>query len=95
MKKARFIKAFKNTNPFDRHSWEHTDLLYEYRGYEYIITKHNNGYAFDSLSQQHKEAQREIDERIEKNSKPIPEWKYEGSADEAFDISWEELEKGE
>lgn len=93
--KARFIKALKNTNSFDKHSWEHTDLLYEYRGYEYIITKHNNGYAFDSLSQQHKEAQKEIDERIERKNNPIPEQKYEGSGQEGFDLAWEYFEKGE
>lgn len=85
MEKAKFITAIKNKNPFDKHAWEHTDLLYEYRGYQYIITKHNNGYAFDSLRTQHKEEQKRIDEMIEKQNQPIPEWKYEGSALEAFD----------
>lgn len=90
-KKAKFIGVCKK-NPFDRHAWEHTDLVYEYRGYQYIVTKHNNGYAFDSLAKQHKEEQRKIDERIENLNKPIPEWKYEGSAQEAFDKWFEELE---
>lgn len=87
-KKAKFIRALKK-NPLDRHAWEHTELLYEYRGHEYIVTKHNNGYAFDGLAKQHKEAQEDIDRRIEESKKPIPEWQYEGSADQAFDMFWE------
>ena len=90
--KAKFIRAINNTNPFDKHFWEHTDLLYEYRGYTYIVTQHNNGYAFDSIYNQHKKAQEEIDARIENKNKPIPEWEYEGSAQEGFDIFWKYIE---
>lgn len=88
-KKAKFIRAIHNTNPFDRHRWEHTDLLYEYRGYEYIVTKHNNGYSSDPLYLQHKEEQAKIDAKIEHANDPIPEWKYEGSGQEGFDLFWE------
>lgn len=91
-RKAKFIKAIKNRNPFDKHAWEHTDLLYEYRGHQYIVTKHNNGYAFDPLWKQHEDAQKDIDERIENQNKPKPEWKYEGSAQEGFDFFWEYVE---
>lgn len=90
--KAKFIKALYDKNPFNKHSWEHTDLLYEYRGHEYIVTKHNNGYAFDSLYKQHQEAQKKIDEMIENEGKPIAEQKYEGSGQEGFDVFWKYVE---
>ena len=76
-------------------SWEHTDLFYEYRGHEYIITKDNNGYMGTPLWKQHEEEQKRIDEMIENEGKPIPEWKYEGSAQEGFDLFWEYVTKGE
>ena len=79
--KAKFLGAVKD-------GWQHTELMYEYRGYEYFVTKHNNGYMDKSLRQQHEEAQKEIDERILHKNDPIPEWKYEGSAQEGFDIFW-------
>ena len=93
--KAKFIKALKNTNPFDKHAWKHTDLLYEYRGHQYVVTKHNNGYAFDTLCKQHQEEQRRIDELIEHENDPIPEWTYEGSAQEGFDVFWNYVEEKE
>ena len=70
--------------------WEHTELFYEYRGHEYIITKHNNGYMDKSLRQKHEEEQRRIDELIEHENDPIPE--YTGSAEEGFDLFWEYVE---
>ena len=89
MLKAKFVKAIHDTNPF--HKWEqHIELVYEYRGYTYIVTKAKNG-CIDNLKWQHEEEQRKIDEKIAHKDDPIPEWKYEGSAQEAFDISWEEL----
>ena len=91
-KKAKFIRAYQNRNPFDKHAWEHTELLYEYRGYEYIVTKHNNGYAFDSLKSQHEEEQHRIDELIAHKNEPINEWTYEGSAEEGFDLFWNYVE---
>lgn len=87
--KAKFIAAIKNTNPLDKHAWQHTDLLYEYRGHKYVVTKYNNGYAFDSLYQQHQEEQRKIDEKIAHENDSVPEWKYEGSGQEGFDLFWE------
>lgn len=93
--KAKFVKTLKNANPYDKRAWEHTDLLYEYRGHRYIVTKHNNGYAFDPLWKQHEEEQRRIDEMIAHENDPIPEWKYEGSAQEGFDLFWNYVEDGE
>jgi len=65
--------------------WQHTELFYEYRGHEYTVTKHNNGYMDKSLRQQHEDEQRRIDKLIEHQNDEIPEWKYEGSAQEGFD----------
>lgn len=84
-KKAKFIGAYHR-------GWQHTDLTYEYRGHFYVITKDNNGYMGESLRVQHEKAQKDIDERIEAKDKPIPEWKYEGSAQEAFDMFWNYVE---
>lgn len=89
MAKAKFIKAINNTNPFNKHAWEHTDLLYEYRGHQYIITRHNNGYAFDPLWKQHKEEQEKIDYMIAHQNDIPEEPKYEGSAQEGFDLFWQ------
>ena len=81
--KARYIGC-------TRDGWEHIELHYEYRGYTYIVTKHNNGYSGDkSLKQQHKEAQEAIDERIAHKDDPIPTYKYDGSRQEGFDLFWE------
>ena len=90
--KAKFIGAAKKS-PFDRHAWEHTDLVYEYRGHQYVVTKDNNGYAGESLAAQHRKEQARIDELIAHENDPIPEWKYEGSAQEALDMFLAELDK--
>lgn len=80
--KARYIGCIHD-------GWEHTELEYEYRGHKYFVTKHNNGYMDKSLRQQHEEEQKRIDEQIEHKDDPIPEWKYEGSCQEGFDMFWE------
>ena len=84
MYKAKFIGVTRDRNP--QEAWKHTELWYEYRGHQYCVVKHNNGYMDKSLLEQHKEEQRAIDEMIERQSRPIPEWKHEGSAQEGFDI---------
>lgn len=88
-KKATFKRAIKGDNRFGK-AWEHTDLLYEYRGHEYIITKDNNGYMGTPLWKQHQEEQARIDKMIEDEGKPIPEWNPE--AQEAFELFWEYVE---
>lgn len=93
MNKAKFITAVKSRNPLDRHSWEHTDLIYEYRGHQYIVTAHNNGYFGDTLKEQHRREQAAIDQRINE-AENHKEWQYEGSADQAFDESFEVLTNG-
>ena len=72
--------------------WQHTELHYEYRGHQYIITKHNNGYMDKSLRQKHLEEQAKIDDMIAHENDPIAEWKYEGSSQEGFDIFWQMVE---
>ena len=69
--------------------WERTELYYEYKGYEYAVIKYNNGCMDAPLYIQHKTEQEKIDDWIKKKSKPIKEWKYEGSAEEGFDIFME------
>ena len=77
--KAKYKGCFSDT-------WKYTELRYEYRGYDYLVTKYNNGYMAESLRQQHEEAQRKIDEKIAHQNDAIPEWTYEGSAEEGFDV---------
>lgn len=58
------MKAIYKGKHKDRYS-DSVDLVYEYRGHEYIVTDTHNGYAFNSLAKQHKRAQEEIDYKIE------------------------------
>lgn len=70
--------------------WQHTELIYEYRGHEYIVTKHNNGYMDKSLRQQHQEEQARIDDEIAHENDPIPE--YTGDAEKGFELFWNYVE---
>ena len=90
LKKAVFKGAFRDKG---KDGWKHTDLLYEYRGFEYFVTKHNNGCMDKSLRQQHLEAQQKIDEKISHLNDPIPEYRYEGSEQEGFDQFWDAIEE--
>lgn len=91
MYKAKFIGATRDRNP--REAWKHTELWYEYRGHQYCVVKHNNGYMDKPLRVQHEEAQAEIDYKIEHENDPIPE--YTGEAEKAFELFWEYCETGE
>lgn len=73
--------------------WQHTWLHYEYRGHEYSVIKHNNGYMDKSLRQQHQEEQRRIDEKIKHANDPIPA--YTGAAEEGFNLFWDYVTEGE
>lgn len=86
MEKAKYLGACSV-------DWKHTDLFYEYRGYEYCVTKHNNGYMDKSLREQHEEEQRKIDELIEEKNKPI-ESSANNIAWEAFDKLYDYFETG-
>ena len=84
--RAKFIGATRDRNP--REAWKHTELWYEYRGHEYCVTKDNNGYMGESLRAQHEREQKRIDDMLD-SPEPAKEWKYEGSAQEGFDLFWE------
>ena len=84
--KAKYIGCYND-------GWQHTELEYEYRGHRYWVVKHNNGYLDKSLKQQHEDEQKKIDQIIEHENDPIPEWKYEGSAQEALDYFYEIIEQ--
>ena len=91
--KATFKMA--HTDRFDK---RYTTLIYEYRGHEYEVIKANS-WACSSdytmrggsmtLSAQHKRAQEEIDNLIERGPEEPKPQKYEGSAQEGFDLFWD------
>lgn len=68
-------------------------MFYEYRGYKYCATKHNNGYMDKSLREQHEEEQRRIDyliELLEERNKPAAS----DMALEAFNMLYNYFETG-
>lgn len=67
-------------------------LFYEYRGYEYIVTDGRNGYS-ETMAEQHRKEQKEIDERIEEKKKPIEP--YDNSTEKALEWFLNYLEEGE
>ena len=78
--KAKFIGKV-----YDRYG-KYVDLEYEYKGHTYFIRNHFFGNAMDeSLSQQHKEEQKRIDNLISNKT----EVKKEGSFD--FEEIWNML----
>ena len=78
--KAKFIGKV-----YDRYG-KYVDLEYEYKGHTYFIRNHFSGNAMDeSLSQQHKEEQKRIDNLISNKT----EVKEEGSFD--FEEIWNML----
>lgn len=86
--KAKLIAVTYDKYP--THGVRAKHLHYEYRGHEYIITRMNNGYMESPMWYEHQQEQKSIDESIENENKPIPNQdKYEGTAQEGFDIFWE------
>ena len=92
-KKATFKGAVRGDNRFGK-GWEHTELMYEYRGHTYFVTKDNNGYMGTPLWKQHEEEQRKIDKMIEDEGKPSKYIERNG-ADEGFELFWEYVTEGE
>ena len=89
--KAKYIGCSRDRG---KDAWQRTYLHYEYRGHTYIVTRYNNGYSGTdtSLRRQHEKEQRRIDELIEHENDPHPVPKYEGSAQEGFDLFWNYVE---
>ena len=67
-------------------------LFYEYRGYEYMITDRRNGYS-QTMAEQHREEQEEIDRIIEEKEKPIEP--YDDSTEKALEWFFNYFEEGE
>lgn len=84
-------KATYKGRVLDRNGYA-VHLFYEYRGREYMVTDEHNGYS-EPMWVKHKNEQDRIDREIEEAKKPIAEWKYEGSAQEGFDLFWEYVER--
>ena len=71
-----------------------TVLIYEYRGCKYEVEDNPWLSWSQPLRQQHKDAQREIDEALD-NPKPKKEHKPEETAEYGFNKLWEYWETGE
>ena len=84
--KATFKGKVRDRNGYAVH------LFYEYRGHEYTVTDEHNGYSEPMWVKHHNEQER-IDQMIENEARGHDEWKYEGSAQEGFDIFWEYVEE--
>lgn len=88
--KAKFIGKY-----VDRSYGQHMVYLeYEYRGHKYTVYENLNKGNIP-LSWQHRNAQIEIDAKIERESKPKKPYRYEDSAECAFNLLYEYFETGE
>ena len=86
MNKAKLIGKI-----YDRYG-KFVDLEYEYRGKTYFIRNHFSGNAMDEqLWIQHNEAQKAIDNELDSPIDRNHTWRYEGSADEGFDLFWNSI----
>lgn len=85
--KAKYIGKYYGKG-FDR---DNIYLDYEYRGMTYTIVE-NRAKGNEPLAWQHRAEQDRID-RILDTPTASNEYKYEGSAQEGFDIFWEYVEQ--
>ena len=84
MKRAKFIGK-----TIDRSYGQHMVYLeYEYREHRYTVYENLNKGNIP-LSWQHKNAQIEIDEKIEREAKPKKPFRYEDSAEYALNLFFE------
>ena len=60
-------------------------LHYEYKGYEYTVTDHHNGFS-ETLREQHEYEQNRIDDLIREENKPERTTTYEDTAEYGFDL---------
>lgn len=75
MPKAKFLCSTP-----DKNNAYMTHLFYEYRGREYMITRHDNGYS-ESLREQHRLEQKRIDDLLDNPTKVC---KPSGEVERAF-----------
>ena len=79
MSKAEYIGRCK-----DRYSAA-VDLVYRYRGHEYVVTDGHNGYS-ETLAEQHRREQQRIDKLLEEEQRQLPPEPHSSKVDEAIDM---------
>ena len=82
MNKATFVRAI-----YDKYDRKRVDLVYDYRGYHYIVSK--NVYLTEwenKCSDQHKEEQAKIDAKIANKDNPVEIKPAGKDVDEAMDM---------
>lgn len=84
MKKAKYIGKYVDTS-FGQHI---VNLEYEYRGHRYTVYENLNKGNIP-LSWQHRNAQIEIDAKIEREAKPKKPYRYEDTAEYALQLFME------
>ena len=87
MKKAKFIRKYYGKG-YDR-CFLYMD--YEYRGHEYTVYE-NLAKGNEPLSWQHRSEQARIDRLIELENKPKKPYRYEDTAEYAFNEFWKWIE---
>lgn len=85
--KAKYIGKHKHR--YD----DGVDLMYEYRGREYMVCDEHNGYS-ESMAEKHRREQERIDNDIENESKPKKPFVYEDTAEYGFELFWQYVETG-
>lgn len=91
MAKAKLIGKVYDKNPFNK-GIRPVTFIYEYRGYEYMITDERNGYS-EPMSVKHRNEQARIDRIIEESKRPKKETRYEDTAEYGFDLLWDYFEE--
>lgn len=85
--KAKLIGRYQ-----DRYNPYRTELFYEYRGVEYMVTCYNNGYS-ESLREQHRREQKRIDEALDKPAEPAKPALPSVTVDAAIKELWKTWEE--
>ena len=85
--KAKYIRKWIDTS----YGQYVIHLEYKYRGHQYEVTENRNKGNIP-LSWQHANEQSRIDALIEIESKPPKQYRYEDTADYAFEEFWKDFE---
>lgn len=88
--KAKFIRKYYGRG-YDR---DFVYLVYEYRGHEYTVYE-NLAKGNEPLAWQHRNEQARIDRLIELESLPKKPYRYEDSAQYAFNLFMDFVETGD
>lgn len=79
--KATFVRKYYG-HGYDAHM---VYLVYTYRGHEYTVEESSRAAGSNDLAWQHRFEQDRIDEIIEWENRPKKPYRYEDTADYAFD----------